>query len=347
MITSPVALRGFYYFTNVTSVYRSLFQTDGNTLRDHGTIFGALSSAAEYSDGIVFSDRLAVYTLSDAGQLTRFVDESTLIDNPGTPANVSSGIVFAVGSNLWRTDGTLENTVQLPISFGKVTREVSVVGSDKQRALIRVRNRLGRTSLWSSDGTTEGTNLLQPLGKSNVVTVVGNTNGHTLFVVKADPYVTTAQLWATDGTPQTTHRLGDLNPHPASSTASGQVVASNTFTHNGLTYFINTDPAHGAEIWRTNGTPQGTRLAYDLVPGPESGQPALAGIVGDRLVFNATIDGHLGMFAVDLKRRPIFTTVLTSPPQERVSSPFSNTSLSRDISDDLFGALDVLTASAA
>ena len=35
-------------------------------------------------------------------------------------------------------------------------------------------------------------------------------------------------------------------------------------------YFVATNGIHGRELWVTDGTPAGTRLAHDLVPGPGS-----------------------------------------------------------------------------
>lgn len=42
----------------------------------------------------------------------------------------------------------------------------------------------------------------------------------------------------------------------------------------GLVYFVATDPAHGREPWRTDGTPEGTTLVADIRPGPEGSEPA-------------------------------------------------------------------------
>lgn len=64
-------------------------------------------------------------------------------------------------------------------------------------------------------------------------------------------------------------------------------------THSGVTYFRQSDPAHGLEIWRTDGTPDGTWRLTDVCPGPCSSFPADLVALGGRLVFRA-YDGVSG-----------------------------------------------------
>jgi ELWxxDGT repeat protein len=73
--------------------------------------------------------------------------------------------------------------------------------------------------------------------------------------------------------------VADLNTAPASSDPEQSVSV------NGLTYFVADDGLHGREIWRTDGTPAGTRLVRDIAPGTDSGSPLLLGAAGDRVYF--------------------------------------------------------------
>src|SRR5262249_10825904 len=49
------------------------------------------------------------------------------------------------------------------------------------------------------------------------------------------------------------------------------------------------DEAHGYELWRTDGTPDGTRMVKDIVPGATSSYPSLLGALGNSVVFT-TVD---------------------------------------------------------
>jgi ELWxxDGT repeat protein len=57
-------------------------------------------------------------------------------------------------------------------------------------------------------------------------------------------------------------------------------------------YFRAWDPAHGFELWRTDGTPAGTVLVRDLAPGPASGDPQGLVAAGGRLWFSALDPDH-------------------------------------------------------
>ena len=57
-------------------------------------------------------------------------------------------------------------------------------------------------------------------------------------------------------------------------------------------YFRAWDPAHGFELWRTDGTAAGTVLVRDLTPGPASGDPQGLVAAGDRLWFSALDPDH-------------------------------------------------------
>ncbi len=85
------------------------------------------------------------------------------------------------------------------------------------------------------------------------------------------------ELFWTDGTPQNTFLLGDLNPGVGDSTPLDLV------TIGGVCYFSAESPATGRELWRTDGTPAGTVPIRDLIPGPEAANPrgftAMGGLV--------------------------------------------------------------------
>jgi ELWxxDGT repeat protein len=55
----------------------------------------------------------------------------------------------------------------------------------------------------------------------------------------------------------------------------------------GTLFFRAWDPEHGTELWKTDGTPQGTALVRDTVPGPDSSDPAGLTAAGGRLFFSA------------------------------------------------------------
>jgi ELWxxDGT repeat protein len=59
---------------------------------------------------------------------------------------------------------------------------------------------------------------------------------------------------------------------------------------DGTVYFAATDPAHGREPWRTDGTPEGTSLVADVRPEHADSDPSLPVAYRDGVVFNAYDD---------------------------------------------------------
>jgi ELWxxDGT repeat protein len=55
----------------------------------------------------------------------------------------------------------------------------------------------------------------------------------------------------------------------------------------GQVWLTATDGVHGRELWVTDGTPEGTRLALELAPGPFSLEPRALTPAGGNLFFSA------------------------------------------------------------
>jgi ELWxxDGT repeat protein len=114
-----------------------------------------------------------------------------------------------------------------------------------------------------------------------------------LFVAQDDAHGT--ELWMTDGTPDGTRLLRDIQPGPKSSRPSGLIQAGDRV------FFTAEDGEHGRELWASDGTPEGTRLVWDLNPGGfssfENGPlnlPTPLTAAGGHLFFSAD-DGETGL----------------------------------------------------
>ncbi|HSF41173.1 MAG TPA: ELWxxDGT repeat protein [Thermoanaerobaculia bacterium] len=89
------------------------------------------------------------------------------------------------------------------------------------------------------------------------------------------------ELWATDGTPEGTRQVADLQPGPGSSSPSGLTVLGDRAV------FAATTDATGRELWTSDGTPGGTRLLKDVAP-EGSSSPAGFAHLGGKLLFTAS-----------------------------------------------------------
>lgn len=90
------------------------------------------------------------------------------------------------------------------------------------------------------------------------------------------------ELFVTDGSPEGTQLLADLNPGLPSSNPDRFLQMGTKIL------FTAEDKAHGLELWVTDGTTTGTRIVADLATGPESSNPRNVSTDGGLAYFSAT-----------------------------------------------------------
>jgi ELWxxDGT repeat protein len=94
------------------------------------------------------------------------------------------------------------------------------------------------------------------------------------------------ELWVSDGTEAGTVMLKNINEEPGD--VAYHSNPAQFFATEDLLYFRADDFIHGAELWQTDGTEQGTRMTADIwASGNQSSDPGGFAQVGDYLVFNA------------------------------------------------------------
>ncbi|MEL6615860.1 MAG: ELWxxDGT repeat protein, partial [Bacteroidota bacterium] len=102
--------------------------------------------------------------------------------------------------------------------------------------------------------------------------------------------------------------------------------------YRGELYFRASDGVNGAELWRSNGTPEGTSLVADLAPGAASSFPRNFVVYAGRLYFGARVGDVDRTFVTDGETvaelasglspiRAVFDGLLLSPPG--TSEPYS------------------------
>ena len=161
--------------------------------------------------------------------------------------------------------------------------------------------------LWISNGTTAGTNIvdINPGPASSNPTELTNSNpsqhprftDHLYFAANDGQHG--RELWRSNGTTASTRLVRDINFGPADSAPTYLTAADVLFTVNGRLrgarrlFFRANDGIHGAELWSTDGSAIGTRLARDIRPGPLGSNPFNITQAGFAVFFGAN-DGVLG-----------------------------------------------------
>lgn len=237
--------------------------------------------------------------------------------------------LFYVGANatygreLFATDGTLSGN-QLVSDIGNqyfpITNGFQIQTSEAAdgkfaefngKLYFEANNQYAQNNfkLWSTDGTSTGTQEIAPSSVYGPIRYFKEFNGRLYFT--AVGYDTGSEVWSTDGTTAGTKMLKDINP----TLYNGSVNLNNVgfdpnFTiFNNRLYFIANDGVHGNEIWSTDGTTEGTTMFKDINLGtnaeptaidaffPNNGtykfQPFV--VFNNRMYFNAFSYGEYGI----------------------------------------------------
>ena len=229
--------------------------------------------------------------MAAAGELVYFALQESLYRSDGTaagtfpvgtahayydnPRGAAFGSLFLYqgksndeAAGLWRTDGTVAGT-QLVRAFNSIDE---IVGTSQGYALVTAReSSYGDYTVWRTDGTAAGTTqLLAVRGGSAFAEVAGRT----YFIASAYYYSDYGDLWETQGTLATTRLVAKGRFH--------SLVKA-----GGLLYAVGSNESQGAEIWRSDGTGDGTSIIKDIIPGAPSSYPAIIGTLKNLVFFSA------------------------------------------------------------
>ena len=202
-----------------------------------------------------------------------------------------SGVVFLVrdrarrGWSLWGSDGTHAGTgpiAPLPVlpANADAPSNADWVGAFDD---ARHHHFSWRGRLWVTDGTAAGTGPV-PM---RVQLCSGAARIGDLVVHGGEQATWDCEPWVSDGTARGSRMLRDIGPGEATAYPGGFVAAGD------LVYFTAFNDRGSRLLWKTDGTPQGTRI----VRGPGShwlGKVEILGVVGARLYFAAN-DGEHGV----------------------------------------------------
>ena len=214
--------------------------------------------------------------------------------NPENLTNVNGTLFFSAndlnGMELWKSDGTHAGTVLVkninPDNDSSDPSDLTAIGS--MLFFVADDGSHGR-ELWLSNGTDAGTDLVQDIWSGPVDSNPTEMTQHKIILVlfSADHGDFGRELWISyagfGASLVKDIRTSGLDPgsYPDYFTANGDAV-----------YFAATcDDGTGRELWKSNGTPDGTVMVKDIRPGASSNPQYLTSIKG-KIYFSANDGVH-------------------------------------------------------
>ena len=257
-------LNGYLYFSASTPEYgRELWRTDGTeagTTLVKDIIAGPAGSALK-----------GRYDIGSTGTYLLF-----------------NAVTATEGYELWRSDGTEAGTFLLKdINPGVASSDPTAYHVYNGTVLFWATRAAEGRELWRTNGTAAGTSLVKDIrpGVGSSIntgfpmlnsTILLPFNNRLLFI--ADDGTSGNEIWSTDGTEAGTYLLKDINPGPDPSFYSIFGPTASLYLSvalNGKLYFTAYQQSTGAELWETDGTPNGTKLFKEILPGIDGGIPYL------------------------------------------------------------------------
>ena len=184
---------------------------------------------------------------------------------------------------LWRTDGTAAGTmpVAAPGDCVVAERRPALVATHAGVGFFVSEHPLYR--FWRTDGTAGGTwplTTFHDLGLVNIRVHSLFAPALGLFFFDTNDGVHGTEPWVSDGSREGARLLADLDPGPDGAIPSDYVSLGSHVL------FFDRQPGPGGrtDLWRTDGTPEGTALVA-RVGTPERSGAGFPHAVGDRIVF--------------------------------------------------------------
>ncbi len=286
-------------------------------MKSNGTPDGTVTFSSFDHNGRAYLDPLPVDLVTLANDLY-YRRSGALWKADGTPDGtvqlVSSEVVdiaehngllyFITNDQLWKLDGTTEGAelikdFQLSLPYTGIRTDSFTSAGDIFYFVVAAQG--GGSELWKSDGTTEGTVVVKPTGVSDVdFPSPDNLYYHAGLLYFSD-YVGDnfrRGLWVSDGTEEGTKILnpavleGSTEPEhvalePEDFAAITPAANVSSAADNSVVLFVANSQEHGRELWRTDGTDEGTEFVADVFPGARNSQIRHMTSMGSYVLFSA------------------------------------------------------------
>ncbi|MEO5563781.1 MAG: ELWxxDGT repeat protein [Chitinophagaceae bacterium] len=180
------------------------------------------------------------------------------------------------GQELWKTDGTEAGTAMVKDIFPGTASSAIRDCINVNGIFYFIAHVFNDYELWKTDATGAGTIKLKTMDPSYSYDIYGVGLNSELYFLDEDG------LYKSDGT-----EIGTIKIKHASQTP--ELLT----TVNGTLYFVGSSPTYGKELWKSDGTSNGTSMVKDINSGTDDSYFSGLAKAGNKLVFSVS-DGFHG-----------------------------------------------------
>ena len=272
--------------TGQSGLWRSDGTEQGTFALNVGTRSSDASPMFSFKDMLLFHgsshDQSGVWTLRDGETIPSYLlpyPPGYYPPYPGRFLPAGDRLLFArtdaeSGNELWSTDGTAAGTSRLMDLFpGPESSQIELLTTQRGGVLFTARTNADNWHLWWTDGKGSSPRHVLDIRAVSATGfgIVHKTSNDVVYFYLNNQ----RDIWRTDGTAEGTFRVLQNAPQMWRPTgALGELLL-----------FVNEDPVHGIELWKSDGTVAGTGLLKDLRPGPASSTVSFMGSGGGIALF--------------------------------------------------------------
>ncbi|MFL5729240.1 MAG: T9SS type A sorting domain-containing protein [Cytophagaceae bacterium] len=240
------------------------------------------------------ADGVSVWKSDGSHEGTKKVQKIIGGDLGSNPSNLTvfgEYLYFSVGNQLWRSNGQGDST-QVFKTMSSPSNTISKIISTGNIMFFVVDSLPKKSEIWRTDGTAQGTVLLKTIscnshcGKGGCGYSTGvfewTLFNNELYIAAFDSnaYALSSRgggwsLFKSDGTPRGTVLL------------KKGIAPTGMVSFQGKLYFSGLD-SYGRELWKTDGTIEGTSMAVDINTGNSGSYPMALTVMNEMLYFLAT-----------------------------------------------------------
>lgn len=251
--------------------------------------FGTYSEVLRFYDGVSPTSNKVVFSWA-----------ANSSSNPHSYTNVNGVVFFSAydsthGVELWKSEGPDTVLVKDLITTNNEGSHPEFLVNLNGILYFTASTGSGGRQIWKSNGTPDGTTLAfdsdlsSQLGDVDQILV---SNGK-LFIVCPRPN-DKFDLWISDGTNANTRLLKTYSGFAWYS----EPLITDIIAYEGAYYFAANDGIHGEELWKTDGTPEGTFIVHEVGAGVKSSYPSNLTTLNGKLYFKA----YSGVYDIELWR---------------------------------------------